>query len=47
MESKDRQGFVPASCLKRIDSKTASQEILENIPTSDTIAERQTEIDDM
>lgn len=45
MEADDRQGFVPASCLKRIDSKSASQDLLSNIPTADTITDRQAEID--
>ena len=47
MEADDRQGFVPASCLKKVDSKSASQELLSNIPTADTITERQAEIDKM
>ena len=45
VEGDDRQGFVPASCVKRIDSKSASQDLLSNIPNADTITDRQAEID--
>lgn len=45
VESDDRQGFVPSSCVRKIDSKKASQELLSNIPEADTIAERQAYID--
>ena len=45
VESDDRQGFVPSSCVCRIDSKKASQDLLSNIPENDTIADRQAFID--
>eukprot|EP00794_Sanderia_malayensis_P015984 gene15984-17594_t len=47
VEADDRQGFVPSSYLKKVDSKSASQELLNAIPTEDTITERQAEIDRM
>ena len=45
VESDDRQGFVPASHVKKIDSKKASQDLLASIPEADTISDRQAEID--
>ncbi|XP_065068119.1 spectrin alpha chain, non-erythrocytic 1-like [Rhopilema esculentum] len=45
VEADDRQGFVPASFLKKIDAKSASQDLLSKIPTADTITDRQAAID--
>lgn len=45
METNDRQGFVPAAYVKRIDSKAASQEILDKIEDVDTVSQRQDALD--
>lgn len=45
VESDDRQGFVPASCVKKVDAKKASQDLLSNIPEQETISDRQAQID--
>ena len=45
VESDDRQGFVPSSHVQKVDAVKASQELLSNIPESETIADRQAEID--
>lgn len=45
VESDDRQGFVPASHVKKVDAKKASQDLLATIPEPETIADRQQQID--
>lgn len=45
VESDDRQGFVPASYVKKVDAKKASQDLLANIPEVETIADKQQHID--
>lgn len=45
VESDDRQGFVPASHVKKVDAKKASQDLLANIPEAETIADKQQHID--
>lgn len=45
METNDRQGFVPAAYVKRIDSKTASQDLLEKPEDVDTVSQRQDALD--
>lgn len=46
VETNDRQGFVPAAYVKRIDSHKASQELLSQAPEVDTVANRQQALDD-
>lgn len=46
METNDRQGFVPAAYVKRIDSHKASQELLSQVPEVDSVAQRQQALDD-
>ena len=45
VESDDRQGFVPASHLKRVDARKASQDLLASVPEPETISDRQGQID--
>lgn len=45
METNDRQGFVPAAYVKRIDSKTASQDLLDKPEDVDTVSQRQDALD--
>lgn len=45
METNDRQGFVPAAYVKRIDSKTASQDLLDKPEDVDTVSQRQGALD--
>ena len=45
METNDRQGFVPAAYVKRIDSKTASQDLVDNAEEVDTVSQRQDALD--
>lgn len=46
VETNDRQGFVPAAYVKRIDSHKASQELLSQAPEVDSVAQRQQALDD-
>lgn len=46
VETNDRQGFVPAAYVKRIDSHKASQDLLSQAPEVDTVANRQQALDD-
>ena len=46
VEANDRQGFVPAAYVKRIDSHKASQELLSQAPELDTVQQRQTALDE-
>ncbi|CAH3114647.1 unnamed protein product [Porites lobata] len=46
VETNDRQGFVPAAYVKRIDSHRASQEILAQAPEVDSVTQRQQALDD-
>lgn len=45
VEGDDRQGFVPAANVKKVDAKKASMDLLANIPESETIPDRQQKID--
>jgi spectrin alpha len=45
VETNDRQGFVPAAYVKRIDSKTASQDLLDKAEDVDTVSQRQDALD--
>lgn len=46
VETNDRQGFVPAAYVKRIDSHKASQELLSQVPEIDSVAQQQQALDD-
>ncbi|XP_048586984.1 spectrin alpha chain, non-erythrocytic 1 isoform X2 [Nematostella vectensis] len=46
VETNDRQGFVPAAYVKRIDSHKASQELLAQAPEVDSVAQKQQALDD-
>ena len=45
VETNDRQGFVPAAYVKRIDTHKASQELLTQAPEVDSVAQRQQALD--
>ena len=46
VEANDRQGFVPAAYVKRIDSHKASQELLAQASELDTVQQRQQALDE-
>ena len=46
VETSDRQGFVPAAYVKRIDPKHASQELLAQVPEEDSVQQRQQKLDE-
>ena len=46
METNDRQGFVPAAYVRRIDSHKASQELLSQAPEVDSVGNKQQALDD-
>ncbi|KXJ20343.1 Spectrin alpha chain, non-erythrocytic 1 [Exaiptasia diaphana] len=46
VETNDRQGFVPAAYVKRIDSHKASQELLSKAPEIDSVVQQQQALDD-
>ena len=45
VETNDRQGFVPAAYVSRIDSHKASQELLTQTPEVQSVAQRQEALD--